>query len=206
MSIGCLGGLEEILVCVIPIKHKDNPKYTTVSIRTTILEVTNGIFNWLCSHDRQDDDVFEAVGSIATKYTLPMYEAGPPIAVRLNQEVSRLRTLLIRLAVISHSTYLPAGYALVELFVLVAFLLVLLARYANSSVCYAIIIGITIIYGGMLRLLKDVDNPFEYKPITDDAVAHGQSGSTEIDLSCLLDYRRVLKKRIASTLEISDAV
>ena len=52
---GCLAGLEEILVCVLPIKNKDNPKYLPIAIRTTILQVTNSIFTWLGTHDREDD-------------------------------------------------------------------------------------------------------------------------------------------------------
>lgn len=48
----------------------------------------------------------------------------------------------------------------------------------------------------MLRLLKDVDNPFEYDPIPDDADFIDSSGSTEIDLGVLLDYRRILRGKV----------
>jgi hypothetical protein len=130
-----------------------------------------------------------------------MYECGPPVAVRLTQEVGRLRTILVRVGVLSHSTYLPAGYALTELFVVLAFCTVGLAKYASPSVGYMVIVGTTIIYGGMLRLIRDIDDPFEFPPIGDEDVAHGQSGSTEVDISCLLDYRRTLYARINADVD-----
>lgn len=52
-------------------------------------------------------------------------------------------------------------------------------------------------------LLRDVDNPFEYTPIPEDAVAQGQGGSTEIDLSIFLDYRRNLRARLAADEELA---
>ncbi len=197
---GCLAGIEEMCVSIIPLKVKDNPRYTPAKIRAGVLSCTNAIFNWLGSHGsrRDDDAVFAAVGRLAAEFTSPMYDAGPPIAVRLVQEVARLRMLITRAAVISHSTYLPAGYALVELFVLVAFVIVILARYSSVAMSYTVIVGVTILYGGILRLLRDIENPFEYKQIAEDAVSHGQSGSSEIDLSCLLDFRRTLGARLAA--------
>lgn len=57
------------------------------------------------------------------RYTSVMYDTAPPASVHLVQMTTRLRGALTRVAVISHSTYLPAGYALVELFVLLAYII-----------------------------------------------------------------------------------
>lgn len=189
--------MEEILVSLVPLKSKGKPGCSPAGIRQNLLDAANAILHWLGKGEgRNDDEMFDRVGKIGSFYSVPMYDAGPPVSVRLNQEMTRLRSLLTRVSVISHSTYLPAGYALVELFVLLAYVLVLLAKYGSLNLGYAVIVGVSIIYGGMLRLLRDVDNPFEYDAIKEDQDANGQSGSTEIDLSIFLDYRRMLRDRL----------
>jgi hypothetical protein len=197
----CLAGLEDLLVNLVPIKAGANhPKYSRRRIREAVLRALNAIFTWLgtSSKDRDDDSMFDEVARLADDFCVPVYDCGPPCSVRLTQEVARLRFLLVRVSVIARSTYLPAGYALVEGFVLLACVLVVLAKYSSVPVTYAVIVGVTIIYGGMLRLLNDVDNPFEYTRISEEQLSHDQSGSTEIDLGILLDYRRGLARRIAA--------
>ena len=127
-----------------------------------------------------------------------MYDCGPPVAVHPTQMITRLRLAIYRISVISASTYLPAGYAVVEAFCILALSLVIVGKYSSQASGYGVIIGTAVLYGGMLRLLRDIDNPFEYRPIPETVVVHSQSGSTEIDLGCLLDYRRLLSERIAN--------
>ena len=134
----------------------------------------------------------------APQYANQMYDCGPPVAVHPTQMITRLRLAIYRISIIAASTYLPAGYAVVEAFCILALSLVIVGKYSSQASGYGVIIGTAVLYGGMLRLLRDIDNPFEYQPIPETVVVHSQSGSTEIDLGCLLDYRRLLSERIAN--------
>ena len=194
-------GLEELCQTFLVVKsaaYKDHPKYNAPGIRLYFMSLTNAILKWLGDGgDRDDDAMFATMDRLAGEYLQYIYEIAPPASTHYLQQVSRLRLAVTRMQIISATTYLPAGYALVELFVTLAILLVLLAKYTNLAQAYAIIVGTTIIYGGMLRLLADVDNPFEYDPIPEDANATGQNGGDEVDISVLLDYRRTLRDKIA---------
>lgn len=68
---GVLGGIEESLVALVPIKTKNNPAYTSAAIRRSMLEVTNVIMQWLgagsSEEGRDDDAMFDAVAQIANK-------------------------------------------------------------------------------------------------------------------------------------------
>lgn len=193
-----LASLEDALTWGVPLKRKDNELFTPAAIRTEILRLVNIIFKWLGTSTmlRNDDVVHTALTRFWMTYALPMSEVGPPVAVHVVQQVSRLRLALTRISIISTSTYLPAGYAVVEAFCFLALSIVICGRYSNQASGYGVIVGTSILYASMLHLLRDIDNPFEYLPISEDVVTHSQSGSTEIDLACLLDYRRLLCARL----------
>jgi hypothetical protein len=193
-----LAGLEDALMWGVPLKRKDQELYTPAAVRTEMLVLVNIIFKWLSTKTecRNDDVVHNALTRLWASYANPMAEVGPPVAVYVTQQVTRLRLAITRIGIISSSTYLPAGYAVVEAFCFLALSLVICGRYSNQASGYGVIIGTSVLYGAMLHLLRDIDNPFEYEAIPEDTVTHSQSGSTEIDLGCLLDYRRLLCARI----------
>ena len=193
-----LAGLEDALTWGVPLKRKDLEQFTAAAIRTEMLRLTNVIFKWLSTktEHRNDDVVHNALTRLWGSYALPMSEVGPPVAVHVTQQVTRLRLAITRISIISASTYLPAGYAVVEAFCFLALSLVICGKYSNQASGYGVIIGTSILYAAMLHLLRDIDNPCEYTPISEDGVTHSQSGSSEIDLGCLLDYRRLLCARI----------
>lgn len=194
-----LAALEDALTWGVPLKRKDVETFTPAAIRTELLRLVNIIFKWLGTktEHRNDEVVHTALTRFWTLYALPMSEVGPPVAMHVTQQVSRLRLAITRISIISTSTYLPAGYAVVEGFCFLALSLVVCAKYTNQASGYGVIVGTSILYGAMLHLLRDIDNPFEYVPIPEDVVTHSQSGSTEIDLGCLLDYRSWLCARLS---------
>ena len=194
-----LAGLEDALMWGVPMKRKDMEQFTAAAVRTEMLRLTNIIFKWLSTktEHRNDDVVHNALTRLWASYATPMWEVGPPVSMHVTQQVTRLRLAVTRIGIISSSTYLPAGYAVVEAFCFLALSLVICGRYSNQASGYGVIIGTSILYASMLHLLRDIDNPFEYTAIAEDVVTHSQSGSTEIDLGCLLDYRRLLCERLA---------
>ena len=163
-------GLEDALMWGVPMKRKDMEQFTAAAVRTEMLRLTNIIFKWLSTktEHRNDDVVHNALTRLWASYATPMWEVGPPVSMHVTQQVTRLRLAVTRIGIISSSTYLPAGYAVVEAFCFLALSLVICGRYSNQASGYGVIIGTSILYASMLHLLRDIDNPFEYTAIAED--------------------------------------
>ncbi len=156
--------------------------------RKQLNEVTDSIINWF-KNGGSEEDVFRRINSI-TSIALMMEKAGVgAIASRVTGEQHNLRKLFSRVNVIKKTGFLTTGYALLEILTLVIITLMLVAKFENETISIIIISFITQIFVYMLRLIRDVDEPFEYSP-------SGKVRAADIDLFPLLDYDQRAKKRI----------
>ena len=110
----------------------------------------------------------------------------PNFIVRLKQEQSSLRLLVIRINTIKETSFVGAGYTAVGV---VSVLLVISLVFANIAQLPAelLLLGaITFMLAYAILLIKDMDNPFDY-------AEDGKRGAVEVSLAPL-EY---LKKRMA---------
>lgn len=115
---------------------------------------------------------------------LAMHEAaGVSYTIRCLGETSNLRKLITRVNVISRTSFIPAGYALLDLLVGTTIILLLISNYKTPVAEYLLISTFSLIYIFLIRLIRDLDNPFEY-------TSRKAAGSAEVNLNPLLDYRR----------------
>ena len=157
-------------------------------LRRQLNEVTESIINWF-KHGGSEEDVFRKINSI-TSIALTMEKAGVgAIASRVTGEQHNLRKLFSRVNVIKKTGFLVTGYALLEVLSIVIIILLLVSKFENETISIIIISFITQIFVYMLRLIRDVDEPFEYSP-------SGKVRAADIDLFPLLDYDQRAKKRI----------
>ena len=77
-------------------------------------------------------------------------------------ELHNLRRLVTRIDVISRTSFLASGYALLETLVVAVIGLVLAARYKSSVTTYTLVTFVSMIFVCMPRLIRVVDDPFEY--------------------------------------------
>lgn len=110
-------------------------------------------------------------------------------ASRAVSELNNLRRTLTRINVISRTGFLPPAYALLETLLGIILLLVLLAKFKTPLAMTILVPFITLIYVYMLRLIKDIDDPFDYSP---DGT---KSGGAEVDLTPLDEYQKRLASR-----------
>lgn len=155
--------------------------------RKQLHEVTDSIINWF-KHGGSDEEVFRRINAI-TNIALTMEKAGAgAIASRVTAEQHNLRKLFSRVNVIKKTGFLVTGYALLEVLTVVIIGLILVSRFENETISIIIISFISQIFVYMIRLIKDVDEPFEYSPT-------GRSRASDVDLFPLLNYHeRALKK------------
>ncbi len=162
--------------------------YDLSEMRRQLNEVTEAIINWF-KHNGAEEDVFRRLNSI-TNIALTMEKAGiGAIASRVTGEQHNLRKLFSRVNVIKKTGFLVTGYALLEVLTVVIIALMLVSKFENETISIIIITFITQIFVYMLRLIRDVDQPFEYSP-------KGTVRASDIDLFPLLDYDARAKKRI----------
>jgi len=80
-----------------------------------------------------------------------------------NNANNNIRNTLERIAVIRNTNYLPAGYVLLQVLVVITFGLLVLADFPHRLAAYFVPGAVSLVYMYMLLLIKDLDNPFDYK-------------------------------------------
>lgn len=114
--------------------------------------------------------------------------AGVNYTIRGLGEMHTLRRLITRVDVISRTSFLPVGYALLDLLVGTTLGLLLISAYKTPVEEYFLIALFSLIYIYLGRLIRDVDAPFDYS-------ASPATGSAEVDPYPLREYRRRLEGR-----------
>ncbi|GAB4124202.1 MAG: hypothetical protein OHK0045_11090 [Raineya sp.] len=114
--------------------------------------------------------------------------ATPPVLARVFNEMSTLRRVLTRSSVISRTGFLATGYALLEVLLVVMAVVMLIIKFKNLIATIIVVFFITLVYLYMYKLIKDIDDPFEYEQ-------NGQAGVSEIALFPLHEYLERVKKR-----------
>ncbi|MBA2764278.1 MAG: hypothetical protein H0U42_06275 [Thermoleophilaceae bacterium] len=106
----------------------------------------------------------------------------PNFIVRLKQEQSALRRMVIRIDTIRETSFIGAGYAIGELASLVLVIGLLFTDVGGLDVELFLLSTLAFVLGYMLRLIRDLDNPFDYK-------GSKRAGSAEVSLVPLEQFR-----------------
>lgn len=114
--------------------------------------------------------------------------ATPPVLARVFNELASLRRTLIRTSVISRTGFLTTGYVLLEVLLVVTSATMLIIKFKNLVAMSLVVFFITLVYVYMYRLIKDIDDPFEY--------VEGKENVTEVALFPLHEYIERLRKRM----------
>lgn len=107
--------------------------------------------------------------------------------IRALGEMHNLRRSITRADVIERTSFMPVGYALLDLLVGSSLLLMLAANYKSVASEYFLVSLFALIYIYVDRLIRDADQPFRYR------AAQSISSSAEVNPYPLQDYRERLK-------------
>ncbi|MDX2015271.1 MAG: hypothetical protein SFW67_34080 [Myxococcaceae bacterium] len=177
--------LEEILV----LAASTRPSLKLSELRASLLTMTDGIRDWLYKR-ATSAQVFDTLSAFnGVLQTLERDGAGP-YASRAVPQLAGLRKTISRMDVISRTGFLPPAYALLETLLGLILILVVSAKYKSQLAEFILVPVLTLIYVYMLRLIRDVDDPFDYSP-------DGQRrGGAEVELFPIEEYRARLKSRV----------
>ena len=185
----CLESIEETVswVCA------NRPAVNERQMKELVAEVTDEMVGWLL-RKRTPEQGFVAIEKLnGLVKEFDKLNAGLP-AVRMMSEIHNLRRTMTRIGVISRTGFLASGYALLDILVVSVLTLLIIASYkAEFGVLgkYIIIGFVSLIYSYLWRLVKDVDDPFEYAPDGE------RTGAAEVELFPLLEYQARAKERLA---------
>ena len=121
-----------------------------------------------------------------------------PYASRAVPQLLMVRKCVSRIDVIVRTGFLPPAYALLEVLIVMIISLMMIARFRSVIAESLLVPFVALVNIYMLRLIKDVDNPFDFK----DGARDQSSG--EVALFPLDEYR----ERLAATgrpMQRSDA-
>jgi hypothetical protein len=126
------------------------------------------VLNWL--FNREDaENAYTALRSIVTAHGTP-----PSFKLNVIRNVDAIRRSITRVDVIRRTDFIHTGYALLEVFVMLTLGLLVFTNFKHLAAQYAIVGSISLVYVYMIRLIRDLDNPFDY---TED----GKAGASEVD-------------------------
>jgi hypothetical protein len=158
--------------------------------RQAVLETGESIWFWLHRKVKQEA-VFAQLAKLASMM-LELEKAGAgPHATRGLRELHNLRRHVTRVGVISRTGFVAAGYALLEVLTAAILGMTVVSHFKNALTEVVLVSFITLIFVYMVRMIRDIDDPFEYDET-------GQVGAVEVELFPISEYldrlRNSLKK------------
>lgn len=185
---GCLEGIEETLDTACASK----PALDPVALRASCLATTTTICDWI-SRKVPVDEVYASLTALEqTARAVEKAGGATPLAARVLIELQALRKHVTRVYVISRTAFLATGYALMDTLVALVLVLVLLSKFKSPLAGYMLVGFVSLVYVYMVRLIRDIDDPFEYSP-------DGEAGAAEVELFPLLEYRDRLAQRVSGS-------
>jgi hypothetical protein len=130
------------------------------------------IIEWL-HRKKQATDVLDAIN--VNSNDLRILDPLSKYAGSGLKEMGALRKIVVRIYVISRTNFLDSGYALLELLVATVLVSAVVAKFHSTLTEYILLTVLPLVYVYMYRLIRDLDDPFEYSH-------DGKRGAAEVDL------------------------
>lgn len=177
--------IEEIFV----LAAMGRPTLKLPELRRDLLALTDTIKDWLLRL-RSTADVYAAMTRLSDVLGQLERAGAGPYASRAVPQLLMARRSIGRIDVIARTGFLPPAYALLEVLIVMIISLLMIARFKSILAACLLVPFVSLVNIYMLRLIKDVDNPFEFDAGARDA------NSGEIALFPLDEYRERLAARL----------
>ena len=150
--------------------------------------LVTAVDDWF-AHRLSTDQCYAALAAFRPIVETMHPAAGVNYTIRGLSELHNLRRMITRTDVISRTSFIPVGYALLDLLVGTTLGLLLISNYKTPMAEYFLISLFSLIYIYLTRLIRDVDSPFAY------SASMNVNSSAEVDPYPLREYRRRLESR-----------
>jgi hypothetical protein len=177
--------LEEIVVQA----SLGKPGIDARQLRREVQALADDLRAWLLRSKTQDE-VYAALGRFNGVLQQLERDGGGSYASRGLSELHNVRKIVTRIGVISRTGFLPPAYALLETLNVLILVLLVSSHFKNLLAEFILVPFTSLIYLYMLRLIRDIDDPFEYSP---DGT---KRGGAEVELFPLEEFRARLARRL----------
>lgn len=168
--------------------HRFKGDFDLPAQKRQLNEVTEAILNYY-AHLETEDIVYKKIEEI-TSIALHVEQTKiGSTSSWVKREQTNLRRLFSRTTVIKRTSFIATGYAFLEVLTIVVIVLLLITRFENFITGIILVAFFTQIFIYMVRLIKDIDHPFEY-PV------NGRVRAADIDLFPLREYHERAKERL----------
>jgi len=157
--------------------------------RRTLIAIGDRILDWLAKRG-PIDGVYAAIDAMNPHFQAMDQAGATAHANRSVVFMNAVRRIVGRIDVVSRTGFLSTGYAILEVVVAAILLLLLVSRFKTLVAEYTLVSCITLIYVYMLRLIRDIDDPFEYGTDLE------RKGAAEVDLFPLTEFLARARSRL----------
>ncbi len=183
-EIACtLETIEETLLQAAKNRTEENAR----NLRRIVLEAADRIHDWFYKKV-EIDAVHRSLGKLAETIADPEVGGATPIGVRALNEINVLRKAVTRIHVISKTGFLSSGYAILETLTAIIIAVLLIAKFKSPIAEMILVFFVPLIYIYLLRLIRDIDDPFEYDE-------NGSKNADEVQLFPIEEYQERLRAR-----------
>lgn len=125
--------------------------------------ISSRVEHWFLG-ENDSDDCYHAIEEI-TFVTARLEQSGAAAGylARLLAEQNSLRQTVARIDTIRSTSFIQSGYALLDLFVGTVLLLLVTAGFSSQVLQYLVVGLLGLIYLYLALLVRDLDNPFDYR-------------------------------------------
>ena len=156
-------------------------EFDAVAARQGVVDLGERILDWLTQRAPLDS-VHLAIAAMNVHFQQMDLAGATAHANRAVVFMNAVRRTIGRIDVVVRTSFLPTGYAILEVMVVAIGLLLLASRFKTPVAEYTLIPSISLIYIYMLRLIRNVDDPFDYGP------GLVRRGAAEVDLFPLTEF------------------
>jgi predicted membrane chloride channel (bestrophin family) len=155
-----------------------------------LAEICTSVRQWLLN-DTDLDDVLADLRRLNPVFMVfaPKIQAG--FTTRLKSEQGNVRKLVIRMDTMRRTSYVSAGYLIAEVTAVMILVLLMVTEIGPLTPTTMVVGVITYLIVYMLALIRDIDNPFEYR--------RGLPGSADVDLGVIQRCETRLRSLAAPT-------
>ncbi len=141
-----------------------------------LIEISRSIRMWLMQ-DRGFDDVMSDIRALNGPFRVmaPAIQAG--FTTRLKSEQASVRRTVIRMDTMRRTSYVAAGYLIAEVTAVLLVVVLVLTDMVDLAPTLCLIGLISYLLFYLVGLIRDLDNPFEYRD--------GKPGAADVNLDVL---------------------
>ena len=173
-------------------------EFDPLAAHRALIDLGDRILDWFAKR-APVDAVYSAIDAMNPHFQAMDKAGATAHANRSIVFMNTVRRTIGRIDVVSRTGFVSTGYAILEVVVVAVVMLLLASRFKTLVAEYTLVTCITLIYVYMLRLIRDVDNPFEYGPNLE------RSGAAEVDLFPVTEYLARAKSRLQLATKVEAA-